>query len=357
MTEHRLMAKTCSFDATWKEPSGTLPPMDLLFGRTEKLREIRGRIDKVAGSDLPILVRGESGTGKEIFAKFIHQCSLRSSGPFIKVHCPAIPGTLLESELFGYEAGSFTGAWRSKPGRVEVAHGGSLFLDEIGDLDPSLQVKLLHVLQDRQVARIGGQEAKSVDVRVICATHCPLEEEIEKGRFRSDLFFRINVVTVHLPPLRERKEDIPELANYFLRFYEAKYRREAPPMSDACILRLQEYDWPGNIRELENVMNSYVVLGPEENLMAELDAKQTMDSRNGAEIEGVISLRKIARQAAREAERRTILRILEANRGNRRKAAQALNMSYRALLYRIKEVGIPPKRAQGKIDAVFVQAN
>ena len=347
------MAKTCSFDATWKEASGALPPADLLFGRTEKLKEIRAKIDKVAGSDLPILVRGESGTGKEIFAKLIHASSLRSSGPFIKVHCPAIPGTLLESELFGYEAGSFTGAWRSKPGRVEVAHGGSLFLDEIGDLDSSLQVKLLHVLQDRQVARIGGQEAKAVDVRVICATHCALEEEIEKGRFRSDLFFRINVVTLHLPPLRERREDIPELAAYFLRFYETKYNRQAPPMSDACILRLQEYDWPGNIRELENVMNSYVVLGPEDNLIAELEAKRTIESLGTPETAGAISLRKIARQAAREAERRTILRILEANRGNRRKAAQALNMSYRALLYRIKEVGIPPKRAQGKIDAVF----
>jgi two-component system, NtrC family, response regulator AtoC len=353
MTEHRLMGKTFSFDATWKEPTGTLPPADLLFGRSEKLKEIRGRIEKVAGSDLPILIRGESGTGKEIFAKYIHACSLRSSGPFIKVHCPAIPGTLLESELFGYEAGSFTGAWRSKPGRVEVAHGGSLFLDEIGDLDSSLQVKLLHVLQDRQVARIGGQEAKTVDVRVICATHCALEEEIEKGRFRSDLFFRINVVTLHLPPLRERRDDIPQLAAYFLGLYEAKYNRQAPPMSDACVLRLQEYDWPGNIRELENVMNSYVVLGPEENLMAELEAKQTMDISGAKEGAGTISLRKIARQAAREAERRTILRILEANRGNRRKAAQALNMSYRALLYRIKEVGIPPKRAQGKVDAVF----
>jgi two-component system, NtrC family, response regulator AtoC len=347
------MAKTCSFDAAWKEPCGTLPPAHLLFGRTEKLKEIRGKIEKVAGSDLPILIRGESGTGKEVFAKLIHGSSLRSSGPFIKVHCPAIPGTLLESELFGYEAGSFTGAWRSKPGRVESADGGSLFLDEIGDLDSSLQVKLLHVLQDRQVARIGGQEAKSVDVRVICATHCPLEEEIEKGRFRSDLFFRINVVTLHLPPLRERREDIPELAAYFLKHFETKYNRQAPAMSEACILRLQEYDWPGNIRELENVMNSYVVLGPEENLLAELDAKRMMESASGLETGGSISLRKIARQAAREAERRTILRILEANRGNRRKAAQALNMSYRALLYRIKEVGIPPKRSQGKIDAVF----
>jgi two-component system response regulator AtoC len=330
----------------------------LLFGRTDKLREIRERIDKVAGSDLPVLIRGESGTGKEIFAKLIHSYSLCSAGPFVKVHCPAIPGTLLESELFGYEAGSFTGAWRTKPGRVEVANGGSLFLDEIGDLDPSLQVKLLHVLQDRQIVRIGGQEARSVDVRIICATHCQLEEEMEKGRFRSDLFFRINVVSVQLPPLRERKEDIPDLAAYFLKFYEAKYNRRAAPMSDICLLRLQEYDWPGNIRELENVMNSYVVLGPEENLLAELDARQAQDSRNAPELEGSVSLRKIARQAAREAERRAILRILDANRGNRKKAARDLNISYRALLYRIKEVGIPSKRAlRSEMGAVFGQTN
>jgi two-component system response regulator AtoC len=352
------MAKTCTFEATWREPQSNLPPQDLLFGRTEKLKEIRQRIDKIAASDLPVLIRGESGTGKEIFAKLIHSYSLCSSGPFVKVHCPAIPGTLLESELFGYEAGSFTGAWRTKPGRVEVADGGSLFLDEIGDLDPSLQVKLLHVLQDRQIVRIGGQEARSVDVRVICATHCPLEEEMEKGRFRSDLFFRINVVSVHLPSLRERKEDIPDLAAYFLKFYEAKYNRRAAPMSDTCLLRLQEYDWPGNIRELENVINSYVVLGPEENLLAELDSRQMQDSRSAPEPEGTLSLRRIARQAARDAERRAILRILDANRGNRKKAARALNISYRALLYRIKEVGIPSKRMlRSEVGTVFGQAN
>jgi two-component system response regulator AtoC len=181
---------------------------------------------------------------------------------------------------------------------------------------------------------------------------------MEKGRFRSDLFFRINVVSVHLPPLRERREDIPDLAAYFLKFYEAKYNRLAPPMSDTCLLRLQEYDWPGNIRELENVMNSYVVLGPEENLLGELDAKRTLEFRSEPELEGPLSLRKIARQAARDAERRAILRILDANRGNRKKAARALNISYRALLYRIKEVGIPSKRTlRSEMGVVFGQTN
>jgi two-component system response regulator AtoC len=338
------MSESYPMETNAGDTLGTSLSEDLIFGHTERMNEIRGKIGRVADSNVPVLIRGESGTGKEIIAKLIHARSFCRSGPLVKVHCPAIPGTLLESELFGYEEGSFTGASRTKPGRVEVAHGGTFFLDEIGELDSGLQVKLLHLLQDGQVIRIGGQEAKSVDVRVICATHCPLEEEIEKGHFRNDLFFRINVVALHLPPLRERKEDIPELAAYFLRLYEARYNRKAPPLSDACILRLQEYDWPGNIRELENLMIEYVVLGPEENLMTALTAKQAFRPLGMLEAKESVSLRRVARQAARDAERRAILRILEVNSGNRKKAARALNISYRGLLYRIKAVGIPSKR-------------
>jgi two-component system response regulator AtoC len=309
------------------------------------MKEIRERIGRIADSNVPVLIRGESGTGKEIFARLIHQRSSYQSGPFVKVHCPAVPGTLFESELFGHEAGSFTGASQTKLGRVEAAQGGSLFLDEIGDLDIGLQAKLLHFLQDGQVDRIGGQEAKSVNVRVLCATHCPIESEIEGGKFRTDLFFRINVFTLHLPSLRERKVDIPDLADYFLRLYNNRYNRQAPPLSDACILRLQEYDWPGNLRELENLMIAHVVLGPEEGLLTELRTKHTFLPWRAAESEGPVSLRKIARQAALQAQRRAILRGLEANKWSRKKTARAFNISYRTLLTRIKEVGIPSKRS------------
>src|SRR5260370_26709145 len=320
-----------------------LPPEEIIFGRTEAMREIRDRIIKVADANVPVLIRGESGTGKEVIAKLLHYHSSCKSGPFVKVHCPAIPGTLLESELFGYEEGAFTGAYRPKPGRVEAAHHGTLFLDEIAELDAGLQVKLLHLLQDGQVCRIGGQEQKAVDVRITCATHRPLEHEIGVGKFRQDLFYRTNVVSVHLPPLRDRKEDVPDLVDYFIRFYNAKYNRQARALSTQCLQGLQNYDWPGNVRELENLINSYVVLGPEE-----IGVGRLLEARAGysdSESEGLLSLRKVARQAARAAEKKLILRVLQANHGNRKQAARALNISYRALLYKIKEVGIPPKRA------------
>jgi two-component system response regulator AtoC len=325
---------------------GTLPPEDVVFGRTKAMQEIREKIEKIADANVPVLIRGESGTGKEVIAKLLHVQSSRREGPFVKVHCPAIPSTLLESELVGYEEGSFTGASHTKPGRIEAAHSGSLFLDEIAELDPGLQVKLLHLLQDGQICRIGAQEMRAVDARLLCATHRPLQEEIEAGRFRQDLFYRINVVTLRLPPLRERKEDIPTLADYFRELYNAKFNCQAPPFPDEMLQGLVSYDWPGNIRELENQVTQYVVLGPQESMTASL---QGIDWGSGwGRAQGFFSLRKVARQAAREAQRKVILQVLEANNGNRKQAARALNISYRALLYKIKEVGIPPKRAHAE---------
>src|ERR671936_679126 len=207
---------------TLVQPLGEMPPELMLFGRSDAMQAVRDRLTKLAGANVPVLIQGESGTGKDIIARMIHGLSPWRSGPFVKVNCPAIPGTLLESELFGYEKGAFTGAYGSKPGRVEMAHRGTLFLDEISELDPALQSKL-QLLQDGQFCRIGAQEDKKVEVRVVCATNRHLEHEIENGTFRQDLFYRINVVNLHMPPLRERRGDIEELAAYFLEYYNRKY--------------------------------------------------------------------------------------------------------------------------------------
>src|SRR5215468_4217820 len=239
---------------------GEIPPESVVFGRLETMQSLRERMDKVASANVPVLIQGESGTGKDIIARMIHGRSPWRSGPFVKVNCPAIPSTLLESELFGYEKGAFTGAYGAKPGRVEMAHRGTLFLDEISELDLGLQSKLLQVLQDGQFCRIGAQEDKKVEVRVVCATNRRLEEEIEAGTFRQDLFYRINVVNLHIPPLRERRGDIEDLAAYFLEYYNRKYNGRARPLSADIVATLQKYHWPGNIRELENLIKRYVIL-------------------------------------------------------------------------------------------------
>ena len=213
------------------QPLGEFPPEAVIFGRTEIMQAVRQRLTKLAGANVPVLIQGESGTGKDIIARMIHASSPWSDGPWVKVNCPAIPGTLLESELFGYEKGAFTGAYGMKPGRVEMAHRGTLFLDEISELDLALQSKLLQLLQDGQFCRIGAQEDKKVEVRVVCATNRKLEQEIENGTFRADLFYRINVVNICMPPLRERAADIPDLVSYFLEYYKRKYNCPAKPLS------------------------------------------------------------------------------------------------------------------------------
>src|SRR5437762_8093810 len=209
---------------------GEIPPESVVFGRTDAMRALRERLDKVACANVPVLIHGESGTGKDIIARLVHSLSPWKSGPFVKVNCPAIPGTLLESELFGYERGAFTGAYGSKPGRVEMAHRGSLFLDEISELDMPLQAKLLQLLQDGQFCKIGAQADKKVEVRVVCATNRNLEEEIAAGNFRQDLYYRINVVNLLLPPLRERVADLPQLISYFIDSYNYAYVRRSRMM-------------------------------------------------------------------------------------------------------------------------------
>ncbi|HTM87824.1 MAG TPA: sigma 54-interacting transcriptional regulator [Terriglobales bacterium] len=323
---------------------GEIPPESVVFGRTEAMRALRERLQKLAGANVPVLIQGESGTGKDIIARMIHGLSPWRTGPFVKVNCPAIPGTLLESELFGYEKGAFTGAYGSKPGRVEMAHRGTLFLDEISELDSALQSKLLQLLQDGQFCRIGAQEDKKVEVRVVCATNRQLEQEIATGSFRQDLFYRINVVNLHMPPLRERAADVPALVEYFLDYYNRKYNCRARELSDELMAMLQKYHWPGNIRELENLVKRYVILGTEEAISSDLVSQHRDVFNPEISIDGPISLKKLTRQAVRELERKVILKVLQANHWNRKQSARALSISYRALLYKIRDTGLPSNR-------------
>jgi two-component system response regulator AtoC len=304
------------------------------------MRAVRDRLTKLASANVPVLVQGESGTGKDIVARMIHAASPWKSGPWVKVNCPAIPGTLLESELFGYEKGAFTGAYGTKPGRVEMAHRGTLFLDEISELDLGLQSKLLQLLQDGQFCRIGAQEDKKVEVRVVCATNRKLEHEIENGTFRADLFYRINVVNLHLPALRERAVDIPDLVDYFLEYHNRKYNCRAKPLSLELMGVLRKYHWPGNIRELENLIKRYVILGNEEVIASDLAPRPPDFFNAEIPLDGQISLKKLTRQAVRELERKVILKVLQNHHWNRKRAARALSISYRALLYKIRDSGL-----------------
>lgn len=315
------------------------------------MRAVRAKLDKVSGANLPVLIQGESGTGKEIIARLIHLRSPWELGPFVKVNCPAIPGTLLESELFGYEKGAFTGAFGAKPGRVEMAHRGTLFLDEIAELDPALQAKLLQLLQDGQFCRIGAQEDKRVEVRVVCSTNRNLTDEIELGNFRQDLYYRINVLQIHLPPLRDRREDIPVLVEHFLGRYNDAYNCTARPLSAQLVRMLQEYHWPGNVRELENLVKRYVILGSEDAITAELVSREQTHFTPEIPLDGSVSLKKITRQAVRELERQVILRSLQANNWNRKRVARALSISYRALLYKIRDAGLSSSRGAKRTSA------
>ncbi len=324
---------------------GELPPDQIIFGNSDIMQAVRSRLGKVAAANVPVLITGESGTGKDIIARLIHGLSPWKVGPYVKVNCPAIPGTLLESELFGYEKGAFTGAFGSKPGRVELAHRGTLFLDEISELDMSLQSKLLQLLQDGQFCRIGAQEDKKVEVRVVCATNRKLEAEIEAGTFRQDLYYRINVVNIRMPALRERRGDVEGLSAYFLEYYNRKFNCKARPLSSETLAVLRKYHWPGNIRELENLIKRYVILGHEDVITSDLVAREPDYFNAEISLDGPISLKKMTRQCVRELERKVILKVLQHHHWNRKQAARTLGISYRALLYKIRDAGLPSNRA------------
>ena len=320
------------------------------FTSSPRMMAIRDTIEKVATTNATVLIRGESGVGKDIAARMIFSLSHRHNKPFVKVNCAAIPNDLLESELFGYEAGAFTGAQRTKPGKFELADGGTLFLDEIGEMHPSLQAKLLHVLQDGEFARLGAKSDTAVDVRVLCATNKLLEQRVSEGLFREDLFYRINVVTVHIPPLRERRNEIAVFIHYFIEKYSSVYARKVSPFKEETMQALIRYPWPGNIRELENLCKRYVIVGDSTQIVRELSL-HAVDRPNAATREESFpadpiefpvssepSLLEIGRQAAWQAERQAIQEMLAETRWNRREAARRLRVSYKALLNKIKQI-------------------
>ncbi|RMH33473.1 MAG: AAA family ATPase [Acidobacteria bacterium] len=310
-----------------------------LIGNSSAMRKVYAQVAQVAKTNVTVLLRGESGTGKEMIANAIHFNSLRAKKPLIKVNCAALPETLIESELFGYEKGAFTGAYKSKKGRFELADGGTLFLDEIGDLPLQTQAKLLRVLQEKEFERLGGTETIKVNVRVIAATNKNLEEEIAQGRFREDLYYRLNVFTIFLPPLRERKSDILLLAEYFLEKYEKIHGKHIKRISTPAIDMLTSYHYPGNVRELENAIERAVV-ACDGNV---IHAHHLPPSLQTAEVSGTIP--KVSLKSAVEAlERDLIQDALKTAHGNCAKAAALLNTTERILNYKIKKYGIEPKR-------------
>ena len=313
---------------------------------SDKMHRIKEIIDQIADTDVTVLIQGESGVGKEVVARSIHLNSFRRERPFVKVNCAALPQELLESELFGYEKGAFTGAYRQKPGKFEQANGGTVFLDEISEISLSLQGKLLQVLQDREFSRLGGKKDIRVDVRVLVATNKNMEEGVKSGRFREDLYYRLNVVNITVPPLRERREEIPIFVEYFLDKFCKKYQKKVIPLSEKMKKALSQHRWLGNVRELENVVQRFVVLGNEEAIIEELTPATQEDSVPEKNEKIVTaekvwpSLKGVHQEALKKAESETILKALEMTNWNRKRAADILKISYKALLYKIKETGL-----------------
>jgi len=354
---------------------------NLLFGMSDRMSKVQAVLDQVAGTDITVLITGESGTGKELVAKALHKASDRVNDPFVKVNCAALPRELLESELFGFEKGAFTGAHRRKYGRFEMAQNGTILLDEISEMHLDLQSKLLHVLQEKQFFRIGGEREVKANCRILCATNRNLERMVEEGKFRRDLFYRVNVVNIVVPPLRERKEDIPLIADYFLGRYTRMYNRETMKLPSKLVELFLAYSWPGNVRELENHVKRFIILGNDTQLITEFQRKQetgqysavpndsqemdpgggvahqgsarrippkkqeTVPGGNGGDAAGgqaadKATLKEVGKIAQRTAEKILIEQVLNKTRWNRRKAAQILDISYKALLYKIKECGL-----------------
>jgi DNA-binding NtrC family response regulator len=331
---------------------------ETIVGESHAMVEIKKHILRLSKSDVTVLITGESGTGKEMVARAIHDLSLRAKKPFIKVNSAALPDNLIESELFGYAKGAFTGAWKDKPGKFLLAHAGTLLLDEIGDISLHLQPKLLQVLEDDEIPSLGSTTNAKIDVRVLASTNSDLRQKVQEGKFRADLFYRLNVVSIHIPPLRKRMEDIVPLCNHFLKKHAVLNDlngNEQIELNDRTLQQIHRYNWPGNIRELENSLKSFFVLGDEKSFFSKLKNKP-----NGADsISGLVPeqkapmaagysgapisrlpLKEVTKEAARKAETDTILDVLSYTRWNRRKTAALLKISYKALLNKIKEYEI-----------------
>ena len=310
------------------------------------MRKLRSQAALVASVDIPVLMLGESGTGKEVMARLIHKLSPRAHRTFLKVNCAAVPADLLESELFGYEAGAFTGATHAKPGKFELSNKGTILLDEIGEMPPSLQAKLLHVLQDQQFSRLGSRSVIKVDVRILAATNINIPEALASKRLREDLYYRLNAFTLHIPPLRERKEEIPILLKHFMARLSEQYARPPLPFSPELLQACINYPWPGNLRELGNFVKRYLVLGDEKLAINELQPRR---DGSGAQFDPAAprstpesggGLKSLARSAKDEAEAEAIAKALDETNWNRKQAAALLQISYKALLYKIRQYGI-----------------
>jgi transcriptional regulator with PAS, ATPase and Fis domain len=324
----------------------------LFFSNSVKMAKIKAIIHEIAKTDVNILVKGESGSGKEVVSRIIHDYSERCENPFVKVNCAAIPKNLLESELFGYEKGAFTGAQMKKPGKFELANGGTIVLNEIGDIDLSLQAKLLQVLQDGVFSRLGGDKDVQVKTSVITTTRNHLEEKVAEGAFREDLFYRINVVNITVPPLRDRREQITPLSRYYLDYYQKKYQRSVGVLSRGLAQALEKYPWPGNIRELENTIKGYVIFNDEEALLKKLagsasgkPAKDPLEKPAPAPTwpasdQDPFNLKEATKRAIEQAEREAILATLSKTNWNRKMASRMLQVSYKALLYKIQQYGL-----------------
>jgi two-component system, NtrC family, response regulator AtoC len=319
-----------------------LPPLDIIFGKTAAMQSVRNKLERVAETDVPVLIQGESGTGKELCVQLLHAHSLRARGSLVKVSCPAIPHSLLETELFGYEKGAFTGAMSTKFGRVEQSHNGTLFLDEVGSLDLGVQSKLLQVLQDGTFIRVGGHESRTIATRLVSASNTDLRNQVEDGTFRLDFLFRINAVTINLPPLRQRIADLPILIDHFIAYYAKFFHNTPELLSKSAVRLMQNYHWPGNIRQLENLIRSYVLIGSEEALVAELMPETDRGNiLTEVDLSKPVSLKNITKKATQDLERQIILKVLQENSWNRQKTAKWLQISYRSLLYKLSEAGMP----------------
>jgi DNA-binding NtrC family response regulator len=320
-----------------------------LIGDSASMQRVRAMIDKVAETDATVLVRGESGTGKELVAREVHERnSARSKGPFVAVNCAALPSELIESELFGHEKGAFTGAAGQRKGKFEQANGGTLFLDEIGDMSSNVQAKLLRALEERRIERLGGNESIPVDVRIVSATHRPLEQEIAAGNFRADLFYRLRVVTIDIPPLRERREDIPQLAETFTHAAAERYNLPLRQVGQSALRKLVDYDWPGNVRELKNTIDRAAIMAEGEELRSEdlpdeimPGVQRAKDKDEQASGDGLrVPFTADFREDRREFERRYISRCLEHTQGNVTKAAEILGMHRQSLQHKLRQLGL-----------------
>lgn len=350
--ENELLRRRIELDRVERGP---------LLGESEAMRRVRGLIEKVAETDATVLVRGESGTGKELVARELHdRNSIRGKSNFVAVNCAALPSELIESELFGHEKGAFTGASARRLGKFEQADGGTLFLDEIGDMSANVQAKLLRALEDRRIERLGGNESVAVDVRIVSATHRALEEEIANGKFREDLFYRLRVVTIEIPPLRARREDIPLLAESFSHLTAERYGLPLRPLSQGALRWLVEYDWPGNVRELRNTIERAFIMADGGELTANdlseeillRDPKSAGASNHvGDESAVIVPVTSDFREDRREFERRYIARCLENSDGNVTRAASVLGMHRQSLQHKLRELGLSRRYVNVNQDA------